>query len=701
MELDISVVLNIHRESSFILRTIKSLNEAAAFAKYEGIHSELVVVFDRSDDLVRTMAKGANSSGFEAVRYVEADHGSLGPARNTGIAAAKGVYVWLADADDLVSYNCISAMHKMAETNPNSVVFPEYLVAFGDAYWVAKYFDDSVVETADFVYGHPYISRIFLRRDIFADLQFDDLRLTQGFAFEDWHLNCELRARGFSFLVAPKTVFFYRQRKGSLLKEANAVSARQIPNASLFDPIKLTQLVTAEKLHKLGDSGPLNSKESARRGNSKEQLLADITCMEMVYAAIQIDPGINLWKITNSGSWSNIFPDQHWGHDYVTACSVVGDGAFTDIVLLPWLNAGGGERFILDVLRSLAAETENFKCLVISGEFSAQHMWIDRLPLGSVFIDMVNLFPALDDSERDQLVLRLVLATSVQSARLHLKSSSFALRWFSRFSACMRSLSPIYYRFSDEVIRANKVLVTLGQGFGFLSEEIEKLSMVITDHQKIVDHDVEKLGVFSDKWQCVYAAVTHSEASTFRTAPLSYRLLWASRLCPEKRPELLPKIIAVARERIPDLHICVYGSIENVVSYERLFDANGLSYLGPFSQFEDVNPHEYDALLYTSAFDGLPNIILEAMSCELPVIAPDVGGISEAIREGETGFLVKNYGDEDQLVEAYVNAILRLYADSDRTGVIANTAKELINSRHNVGAHRKIIRQLFIDKERP
>ncbi|MEB0165364.1 hypothetical protein QN360_20910, partial [Glaciimonas sp. CA11.2] len=249
----------------------------------------------------------------------------------------------------------------MAETNPNSVVFPEYLVAFGDAYWVAKYFNDSVVETADFVYGHPYISRIFLRRDIFADLQFDDLRLTQGFAFEDWHLNCELRARGFNFLVAPKTVFFYRQRKGSLLKEANAVSARQIPNASLFDPIKLTRLVTAEKLHKLGDSGPLNSKESARRGNSKEQLLADITCMEMVYAAIQIDPGINLWKIINSGSWSNIFPDQHWGHDYVTACSVVGEGAFTDIVLLPWLNAGGGERFVLDVLHSLAAETEDFR----------------------------------------------------------------------------------------------------------------------------------------------------------------------------------------------------------------------------------------------------------------------------------------------------------------------------------------------------
>ena len=701
MEPEISVVLNIHRESGFILRTIKSLNEAACFAKYEGIHSELVVVFDRSDELIRATVKNANFSGFEAVSYVEADHGSLGPARNTGIAAASGLYVWMADADDLVSYNCISVMHKMASDTPKSVVFPEYLVAFGDAYWVAKYFDDSVVETADFVYGHPYISRIFLRRDVFVDLQFKDLRLSPGFAFEDWHLNCELRAREFKFLVAPKTVIFYRQRKGSLLKEANAVSARQIPDTSLFDPFRLTQLVSREKSHLLDDSSILDGKKNARLDHPKEKLLADIACMELIYAAIQIDPGIDLRKIINGGNWSNIFPDQHWGHDYITACSIVGNDAFTDIVLLPWLNAGGGERFILDVLHSLAAETKNFRCLVIFGELASQHEWVDRLPAGSVFLDTVNLFPALDDNERDQLVLRLILATSVRTARLHLKSSSFALRWFSRFSACIRSLSSIYYRFCDEVVLLNGAQVTLGQGFGFLSDEIANLATVITDHQKIIDHDVEKLGICSEKWQCVYAAVTTIEPGTLRKSMPSYKLLWASRFCPQKRPELLPKIIAAARKKIPDLHICVFGPVENVISYERLFDESDLSYLGPFSKFADVRPHEYDALLYTSAFDGLPNIILEAMSCELPVIAPDLGGISEAILDGETGFLVRNYEDEDQLVEAYADAIWRLYADWEQSSVIVNTAKELIRNRHNLEAHRKMIRRLFIDKERP
>ena len=99
----------------------------------------------RSDELLtRNVTKSSNCCGFQTVRYVEADHGSLGLARNTGIAAANGKYVWPADADDLVSYDCIAAMHAMAEATPGSVVFPEYWISFGGSYFCVKFFDDSI-----------------------------------------------------------------------------------------------------------------------------------------------------------------------------------------------------------------------------------------------------------------------------------------------------------------------------------------------------------------------------------------------------------------------------------------------------------------------------------------------------------------------------------------------------------------------------
>ena len=40
------------------------------------------------------------------------------------------------------------------------------------------------------------------------------------------------------------------------------------------------------------------------------------------------------------------------------------------------------------------------------------------------------------------------------------------------------------------------------------------------------------------------------------------------------------------------------------------------------------------------AMDGIPNVLIEALSVELPVVATRLSGIPELIRDGETGLLV-------------------------------------------------------------
>jgi glycosyltransferase involved in cell wall biosynthesis len=47
-----------------------------------------------------------------------------------------------------------------------------------------------------------------------------------------------------------------------------------------------------------------------------------------------------------------------------------------------------------------------------------------------------------------------------------------------------------------------------------------------------------------------------------------------------------------------------------------------------------------DILVLPSLSEGRPNVVLEALACEVPVVATDVGGIPELMINGETGYLV-------------------------------------------------------------
>lgn len=77
-----------------------------------------------------------------------------------------------------------------------------------------------------------------------------------------------------------------------------------------------------------------------------------------------------------------------------------------------------------------------------------------------------------------------------------------------------------------------------------------------------------------------------------------------------------------------------------------------------------------DILVVSSLWEGLPLTILETMSAGKPIIAAKVGGIPEAIKNGETGFLVPPKNPE-----ALTGAINDLLADPRKRKEMGEKAK--------------------------
>lgn len=89
----------------------------------------------------------------------------------------------------------------------------------------------------------------------------------------------------------------------------------------------------------------------------------------------------------------------------------------------------------------------------------------------------------------------------------------------------------------------------------------------------------------------------------------------------------------------------------------------------PIYVFESI-----DVLVLSSLNrEGLPNVLLEAMSMEIPVVSSRLAGVPEIVENGATGYMVEP-GDSQQLAEA----INRLWSDKDRFVRMSENGRKLI-----------------------
>jgi glycosyltransferase involved in cell wall biosynthesis len=141
------------------------------------------------------------------------------------------------------------------------------------------------------------------------------------------------------------------------------------------------------------------------------------------------------------------------------------------------------------------------------------------------------------------------------------------------------------------------------------------------------------------------------------------------------------------------VHVLVAGrgpELESLASLARALGAASRVHLLGLRGDVDRLLAASDLLVHPSRAEGLPLAILEAMAAALPVVATRVGGIPEAVLEGETGLLVRP-GDPEGLRDAIRNVL----HDPDRAALLGRAGRARVEEHFSIEGMTRRYRALY------
>lgn len=163
------------------------------------------------------------------------------------------------------------------------------------------------------------------------------------------------------------------------------------------------------------------------------------------------------------------------------------------------------------------------------------------------------------------------------------------------------------------------------------------------------------------------------------------------RLDPQKGFDVFVRALAL----LPGLNGVVVGSGPAEEDLRRIAVSAGVSKRFVLAGYrESARPAlaAFDVLVAPSRFEGLPLVVLEAMATKVPIVATTVGGIPEALRDGETALLVQP--DDPR---ALATAIRRLIEDDALRALLAARAYEVWAQRFDAKLMVRAYEQMYAD----
>lgn len=182
----------------------------------------------------------------------------------------------------------------------------------------------------------------------------------------------------------------------------------------------------------------------------------------------------------------------------------------------------------------------------------------------------------------------------------------------------------------------------------------------------------------------------------------SLKIISSGRLTPTKGFDRLIKACAKAKESGIDLELTILGSASTDTTEKYLIQlakelnfSQHLKLTGwvPFSEVSNYmgDSHIFALLADTNFHDGLPNVVLEAMSSGRPVILSPFPAVQEAVTNNEEGYVLKHPED----YETFVFALKQMRENNDKLCIMGQNARQKAVILFDENVHLKHLSRLF------
>lgn len=687
MPIDISVVLNLHREKELAAKTLRSLRDAADFAVAADIAVELIIVLDDACEGTTAVATDFQAGSFVSIKRLTVDNRSLALSRNDGVDASTGEFIYTIDGDDLYSYNVfVESLALVRKLGNKFIVLPEYLISFGGSHGLSVLTGSGALTPLLFPADHPYVSSIFGHRSAFEAHPYVHPRGDRGHAFEDWHMNAELIAAGFQFATARNVARYYRNHPDSIMAHARQADyPLTVGPTRLHEPETFVEICRPDvEAYETGTKIPA----TASAAGLQEAFVRNPMAHAFLKAAGRIEPLITLESVVQHPAYSARYISPEPGMAYYRFCEIVGNRRFDDVFVVPSFVHGGAEKYVIQIMNSLLRLDPGKAILVIAMEYADEHNTLCDLPPNACFLDAYRLGGCVRTDQLVELVMKLIEHTA-PAATVHFRAGSACHELLKIGMTRLEPEQICYYHFFNHKAQN----IDLDEPMHF-AEQVSRIGgHVVSDcmaSTKFAD------GTPNPEVSCIPAHCATAERNA--TTAMRKRLLWASRIADQKRCTILPTIAQLLGEHDDDVCIDLYGSAEERTRNLLPPPARQISYHGPFDSFADIGSLGHEIFLYTSWYDGMPNVVLEAMAHGKTVIAPDIGGIEDAIVDGQTGILLKSDPDDARMAKAYADAILWLLANPEQSARLGRNAKAYIDEMRTPERMDQALARLFPSK---